>query len=159
MRLHFLKLDRGFFCLQPSLARLYSAAASPSERLRSDGSLAINACSSCKVKLYMLISITIILLLNFEKNISYVFLFLRNFKISFPSVFTVYFVLFQREKEKTLQLASINFVYIGGFRICDALRESLWRVEPEKQSLNQYNATISKYINLILLCYIKFIPL
>ena len=41
MRLHFLKLDREFFCLQPSLARLYSAAASPSERLRSDGSLAI----------------------------------------------------------------------------------------------------------------------
>ena len=40
-RLHFLKLDREFFCLQPSLARLYSAAASPSERLRSDGSLAI----------------------------------------------------------------------------------------------------------------------
>ena len=28
MRLHFLKLDREFFCLQPSLARLYSAAAS-----------------------------------------------------------------------------------------------------------------------------------
>ena len=42
MRLHFLKLDLEFFCLQPSLARLYSAAASPSERLRSDGSLAIN---------------------------------------------------------------------------------------------------------------------
>ena len=42
----------------------------------------------------MLISITIILLFNFEKNISYVFLFLRNFKISFPSVFTVYLVLF-----------------------------------------------------------------
>ena len=41
MRLHFLKLDREFFCLQPSLARLYSAAASPSERLRSDGLLAI----------------------------------------------------------------------------------------------------------------------
>ena len=43
MRLHFLKLDWEFFCLQPSLARLYSAAAPPSERLRrSDGSLAIN---------------------------------------------------------------------------------------------------------------------
>ena len=43
MRLHFLKLDWEFFCLQPSLARLYSAAASPSERLRSDGSLAISS--------------------------------------------------------------------------------------------------------------------
>ena len=36
-----MQLDREFFCLQPSLARRYSAAASPSERLRSDGSLAI----------------------------------------------------------------------------------------------------------------------
>ena len=42
----------------------------------------------------MLISSTIIFRFNFEKNISYVFLFLRNFKISFPSVFTVHFVLF-----------------------------------------------------------------
>ena len=41
IRLHFFQLDREFFCLLPSLARLYSAAASPSERLRSDGSLAI----------------------------------------------------------------------------------------------------------------------
>ena len=39
--LHFFQLDREFFCLLPSLTRLYSAAASPSERLRSDGSLAI----------------------------------------------------------------------------------------------------------------------
>ena len=41
IRLHFFQLDREFFCLLPSLARLYSAAASPSEHLRSDGSLAI----------------------------------------------------------------------------------------------------------------------
>ena len=41
IRLRFFRLDREFFCLLPSLARLYSAAASPSERLRSDGSLAI----------------------------------------------------------------------------------------------------------------------
>ena len=41
IRSHFFQLDREFFCLLPSLARLYSAAASPSERLRSDGSLAI----------------------------------------------------------------------------------------------------------------------
>ena len=61
----------------------------------------------------MLISITIILF-NFEKkNISYVFLFLRNFKISLPSV--LLFTLFSfREKngEKTLKLTSINFVYM-----------------------------------------------
>ena len=41
IRLHFFQLDREFLCLLPSLTRLYSAAASPSERLRSDGSLAI----------------------------------------------------------------------------------------------------------------------
>ena len=43
IRLHFFQLDREFFCLQPSLARLYSAAASPSERLRSDGSLSVSS--------------------------------------------------------------------------------------------------------------------
>ena len=42
IRLHFFQLDQEFFCLLPSLARLYSAAASPSERLRSYGSLAMN---------------------------------------------------------------------------------------------------------------------
>ena len=41
IRLHFFQLDREFFCLLPSLTRLYSTAASPSERLRLDGSLAI----------------------------------------------------------------------------------------------------------------------
>ena len=61
----------------------------------------------------MLISITIILLLNFEKTISYVFLFLRNFKISFPSVLLVTLSCFREKNgEKTLQLTSINFVYM-----------------------------------------------
>ena len=49
MRLRFLKLDREFFCLQPSIARLYSAAASPAERLRSDGSLAIMVTKGSRV--------------------------------------------------------------------------------------------------------------
>ena len=39
-RSYFLKLDREFFCLFPSLAGLYSAPASQSSRLRSNGSLA-----------------------------------------------------------------------------------------------------------------------
>ena len=43
-----MKLNREFFCLQPSLARLYSAAASPSERLCSDGSLAISSIRTYK---------------------------------------------------------------------------------------------------------------
>ena len=41
IRLHFFQLDREFFCLLPSLARFYTAAASPSEQRRSDGSFAI----------------------------------------------------------------------------------------------------------------------
>ena len=75
-----------------------------------------------------LISITIILF-NFEKKkISYVFLFLRNFKISFPSVFTVYFGLFLREKgRKNLTINLNNFLLTRGGGICDALRESPWR--------------------------------
>ena len=39
--LHFLKLDGELFCILPSLARLYSAAASPSSGLRLDGLMAI----------------------------------------------------------------------------------------------------------------------
>ena len=64
----------------------------------------------------MLISITI-LRLNFEKNISYVFLFLGNFKISFPSVFTVYFVLFLREnggKKLTINLNKFCLHAVAG---------------------------------------------
>ena len=42
--LHLFKLHGEFFCLlQTSLVRLYSAAATPSERLRSDGSLAMTS--------------------------------------------------------------------------------------------------------------------
>ena len=47
IRLHFFQLDREFFCLLPSLTRLYSNAASPSERLRSDGSLAKSSQIQC----------------------------------------------------------------------------------------------------------------
>ena len=48
----------------------------------------------------MLISITIILLFNFETNISYVFLFLRNFKISPLSVYCLLCFVLERKTEK-----------------------------------------------------------
>ena len=51
-----------------------------------------------------------------------------------------------------LKLTSINFVYMH-LTVCNALRESPWRVAPEKQSLKKYNATITIYINLIF-CYV-----
>ena len=60
-----------------------------------------------------------------KKNISYVFLFLRNFKISFPSVFTVYFGLFLTEKRRKNLTINLNkFLLTSGGGICDALRES-----------------------------------
>ena len=62
----------------------------------------------------MLISITIILLFNFEKNISYVFLFLRNSSKLVSPQFLLFTLFCFREKngEKTLQLTSKNFVYM-----------------------------------------------
>ena len=108
----------------------------------------------------MLISITIILLFNFEKKISYVYLFLRNFKISFPSVFTVYLVLFgEKNGEKTLQLTSINFVYMrlpDLQRIARIAMASCTREAKFKEVQRHY---ISIYQSNFLLCYIKFILL
>ena len=48
----------------------------------------------------MLMSITTILLFNFETNISYVFLFLRNFKISPLSVYCLLCFVLERKTEK-----------------------------------------------------------
>ena len=108
----------------------------------------------------MLISITIILLFNFEKNISYVFLFLRNFKISFPSV--LLFTLFcfrEKNGEKTLQLTSINFVYmrltdlrrIARIAMARCFREAMFEVV-QRHYIKIYQASF-------FLCYVKFIPL
>ena len=55
----------------------------------------------------MLISITIVLLFNFEKNILYVFLFSSKRQISFPSVFTVNLVL-DRKTEKKNVTSNLN---------------------------------------------------
>ena len=108
----------------------------------------------------MLISITIILLFNFEKNISYVFLFLRNFKISFPSVFTVYLVLFgEKNGEKTLQLTSINFVYMRLPDLQRIARIAMARCTREAKFEEVQRHYINIYQSNFLLCYIKFIPL
>ena len=108
----------------------------------------------------MQISMTIILLFNFEKNISYVFPFLRNFKISFPSVFTVTLFCFREKNgEKTLQLTSINFVYerlrelrrIARIAMACCTREAKFEAVPHHYiKIHQSN---------FLLCYIKFILL
>ena len=82
----------------------------------------------------MLILITIILLFNFEKNISYVFLFqFETSKLVSPQFLLVTLVCFrERNGEKTLKLTSINFVYmrlpalqrIARFAMARFIRES-----------------------------------
>ena len=99
----------------------------------------------------MLISITI-LRLNFEKNISYVFLFLGNFKISFPSVFTVNFVLFLRE-------TSINFVYMRLPEVRRIERIAIARCTREAKFEGVQRQYIQIYPTNFLLCYTKYIPL
>ena len=114
----------------------------------------INTCSSCKVKLCLFQSPSSFFL-NLKKTSHTSFCFFETSKLVSPQ-FLLFTLFCFREKngEKTLQLTSINFVYM---RLPDlrriALRESPWRVAPEKQSLKQYNATISKYNNLIF-CYV-----
>ena len=79
----------------------------------------INACSVQRV--IMLISITIILF-NFETNISYVFLLLRNFKISPLSVYCLLCFVLQRKTEKksliTINLNKFCLHAVAGFGLC-----------------------------------------
>ena len=111
----------------------------------------------------MLISITIILLFNFEKkkkNISYVFLFLQNFKISFPSVFTIYLFCFREKNgEKTLQLTSINSVYMRLLDLQRIARIAMSGCTREAKFEEVQRHYINIYQSNFLLCYIKFIPL
>ena len=108
----------------------------------------------------MLISITIILLLNFEKTISYVFLFLRNFKISFPSVLLVTLSCFREKNgEKTLQLTSINFVYMRLPDLRRIARIAMARCTREAKFEAVQRHYIKIYQSNFLLCCIKFVPL
>ena len=106
----------------------------------------------------MLISITIILLFNFEKkNMSYVFLSLRTCKICFPSVFTIYVVLFYREKRRKNLATNFNkfcLHAVAGFATQCA--------NPRCTREAKFEAVQRHYIKIyqsgFLLCYIKFIP-
>ena len=108
----------------------------------------------------MLISITIILLFNFEKHISYVFLVLRNFKTSFPSVFTVYLVLFQKEKRRKNLTTNLNkFVYMWLPDLRRIARIAMARCTGEAKFEVVQRHYIKIYQSNFLLCYIKFICL
>ena len=104
----------------------------------------------------MLLSITIILLFNFEKKSHTSFCFFETSKVVSPQ-FLLFTLFCFREKngEKTLQLTSINFVYMRLPRIA---RIAMARCTGEKQSLKQYNATISKYINQFFVMLYKIYP-
>ena len=109
----------------------------------------------------MLISITIILLFDFEKKIiSYVYLFLRNFKICF-SQFLLFTLFCFREKngEKILQLTSINSVYMRLPDLRRIARIAMARCTREAKFEAVQRHYIKIYQSNFLLCYMKFIPL
>ena len=103
----------------------------------------------------MLISITIILLCNFEKKKHLVRLSVSSvLQNQFPlSVYCLLcFVLQRKTEKKNLQLTSINFVYMRLPELRRIARVAMAHCS-EKQSLKWYNPTISKYIKLIF-CYV-----
>ena len=109
----------------------------------------------------MLISITIIHLFNFEKKKSHTsFCFFETSKLVYPQ-FLLFTLFCFREKngEKTLQLTSINIVYM---RLPDLRR--IAPIPMARCTLEaKFEAVQRHYINIyqsnFLLCYIKSIPL
>ena len=105
----------------------------------------------------MLISITIILLFNFEKTSHTSFCFFETSKLVFPQflLFTLFYFR-ERNGEKTLKLITIDFVYM---RLTDLRRIArIAMARCTREGLKQYNATISKYINLIFVMLYKIYP-
>ena len=109
----------------------------------------------------MLILITIILLFNFEKNISHVFLF--HFET--PKLVSPQFLLFtlfcfrERNGEKTLKPTSINFVYMRLSDLRRIARIAMARCTREAKFEAVQRHYIKIYQSNFLLCYTKFIPL
>ena len=101
----------------------------------------------------MLISITIILLFNFEKYLVRLSVSseLQN-QFSLSVYCLLCFVLERKTEKKNLQLTSINFVYMRLPELRRIARIAMAHCS-EKQSLKWYNPTISKYIKLIF-CYV-----
>ena len=108
----------------------------------------------------MLISITIILLFNFEKTSHTSFCFFETSKLVSPQ-FLLFTLFCFREKngEKTLQLTSINFVYIRLPDLQRIARIAMSRCKREAKFEEVQRHYINIYQSNFLLCYIKFIPL
>ena len=110
----------------------------------------------------MLISITIILLFNFEKKkTSHTsFCFFETSKLV-SSQFLLFTLFCFREKngEKTLQLTSKNFVYMRLPDLQRIARIAMARCTREAKFEEVQRHYINIYQSNFLLCYIKFIPL
>ena len=108
----------------------------------------------------MLISITIILLFNFEKTSHTSFCFFETSKLVSPQ-FLLFTLFCFREKngEKTLQLTSINFVYIRLPDLQRIARIAMSRYKREAKFEEVQRHYINIYQPNFLFCYIKFIPL
>ena len=108
----------------------------------------------------MLISITIILLFNFEKTSHTSFFFFETSKLVSPQ-FLLFTLFCFREKngEKTLQLTSINFVYMRLPDLRRIARIAMARCTREAKFEAVQRHYIKIYQSNFLLCYIKFIPL
>ena len=109
----------------------------------------------------MLISITIILLINVEKKKSHTpFCFFETSKLVSPHFLLITLFCFREKNgEKTLQLNLINFVYMRLPDLRRIARIAMARCTREAK----FEAVQRHYINIyqsnFLLCYIKFIPL
>ena len=108
----------------------------------------------------MLISITIILLFNFEKTSHTSFCFFETSKLVSPK-FLLFTLFCFREKngEKTLQLTSTNFVYIRLPDLRRIARIAMARCIREAKFEAVQRHYIKIYQSNFFLCYIKFIPL
>ena len=107
----------------------------------------------------MLISITIILLFNFEKTSHTSFCFFGTSKLVSPQFYCLLCFVLERNGEKTFQLTSISFVYmwlpdlehIARIVTVRCTREAMFEVV-QRHYIKIYQANF-------LLCYVKFIPL
>ena len=109
----------------------------------------------------MLILITIILLFNFEKNTSYVFLFqFETSKLVSPQfLLLTLFCCRERKGDKTLKLISIIFLYMRLPDLRRIARVAMARCTREAKFEAVQRHYIKIYQSDFLLCYIKFIPL
>ena len=103
---------------------------------------------------------TIILLFNFEKkHLICLCLFETSKLVSPPFLLFTLFCFREKNGEKTLQLTSINFVYMRLLNLRRIARIAMARCTREAKFEAVQRHYIKIYQSNFLLCYIKFIPL